>query len=162
MDTGRVVRTMEALLLLAFDQRGKPEGDNALRRANEWAQRHSVSGFQLTRRANECADALGVTFAQRVRTSEASDFTQWWDTQRSYGSSFSGQSAQHTRSWRVHYESTRPFTDLGTCPECGRDFVRGKWHQGNRARYCSPTCHTVKRNRDAADRMRRNRAAKRA
>lgn len=161
MDTARVVRTMEALLLLAFDQRGKPEGENALRRANEWAQRHAVSGFQLTRRANECADALGVTFSQRVRTSDT-PFTDWFRASHSARPEepFSRQSAYTWSSWKRH-ETHRTYVDVGTCAECGQRFQRGKWHQGNRARYCSPACHTVKRNRDAAERMRRNRAAQR-
>lgn len=141
MDRSRVVRTVEALLFLALDQRGKPEGDTALSRANDWIARHGITCSHLSSRANDAARRLGIA--------TGADFCS-----RSTEPPSPPQSRPPFQRHAVH----RPYVDYGTCAWCGASFARGKWHAGGGAQYCSPTCHQDKRRADAKERMRRARA----
>jgi hypothetical protein len=139
MDRARVLRTVESLIRLAYDRRDSPEGEVALCRANEWVQRHDVRTSQISRGANDLAVKMGMPFARQKKEA----FTN---------SPPRSSRSQYTRSWG-EWMTHRKFVDQGVCAWCGAPFRRGKWHQGNRARYCNPTCHEEMRRKDARERM---------
>lgn len=151
MDRQRVVRTLESLVCLAFDQAGKPEGNNAYSKSIAWVAKHGVRASELSPLCVLHANALHLVF---VPEAGGSQYT--WSPP--FGSpdwqpKWKKPDPPKGRVWKPG----APYADAGHCSHCGRAFVRGKDHSGMRARYCCPDCFGASRREKARVRMWANR-----
>lgn len=151
MERNRVVRTVEALVYMAFDQAGKPEGTNAYSKAIAWCAKYAVRASEVSPLCARHANALHLVFAPEPERSQHSD----WRSQ--YNAPPPPRSEHRSQDRTVRHRMDRPYHDYGECQECGNRYERGKDHSGMHARYCSPSCFEEQRRRKARERMSANR-----
>lgn len=156
MDRQRVVRTLEALIYLAFDQAGRPEGANAYSKAIAWVAKHGVRASELHGECLRHANALHLVFAPQDMGSQ----DRW--SRPSGSASWEPKWKKPDPPEMQFYRPSAAYVDRGYCARCRKPFVRGKDHSGMAAKYCCPRCFEDARRDEARERMRvrRQRARK--